>query len=240
MPTGVACQSCEVYCDGQPNGNAQAIFDCNATTERRIIEAVDLEKQRFADELHENLCQFLVGISLLGNALDEELLRLNLSQSQDARQITNMAKDAVLQVRGLVKQLSPMPLGHGEGLIPALEDLAEQARSASKIKCSFHAPLAGYSMEPVVAMHLYRIAQEAVYNSIKHANAKRLSIRFSASRGKIVLTVRDNGIGFTPRPDSSSGIGLRLMHSRARAIRATLEFRKLPIRGTAVICTLPK
>lgn len=226
-------------CNGA-SGGAGTFVDFNSTTERRILEAVDLEKQRFATELHENLCQFLVGISLLGNALDEELLRLNLSQSQDARQITSMAKEAVVQVRGFVKQLSPLPLGHGEGLVPALEDLAEQAESGGKIKCRFYAPVDTHTMEPVIAMHLYRIAQEAVYNAIKHAQAKRLSIRVTVGRRKIVLTVRDNGIGFIPRPESSSGIGLRMMNSRARAIRATLEFRKLPVKGTAVICTVPK
>ncbi len=223
-------------------GIARDISELKAM-EREIIETSDKEKHRLGQELHENLCQYLVGISLLGNALYEELLRLNIKQAEDARQITGLVKDSVSEVRALVKGLAPMPLEQEEGLIAALQELAEQARRIGKIKCSFKGPPSTNFIAPATSMHLYRIAQEAVHNAIKHSQATRLKIILSNTRRAVVLTVQDNGIGFPAYPslpDGSSGLGFHIMNYRSRAIGAVLEIRKLPVRGTAVICTMPK
>ncbi len=212
--------------------------------EREIIDTSDKEKQRIGQELHENLCQYLVGISLLGNVLYEELLRMKVKQAEDARQITTLVKEAITEVRALVKGLSTMPLEQEEGLNDALRDLAEQARIISKIPCSLRVPFRANFVDPSVAVHLFRIAQEAVHNAIKHARATRLQISLTNNRQAIILCVKDDGIGFSgTRPlvtDASSGLGLHIMHYRSRAIGARLEIERLGEKGTAVICTLPK
>ena len=212
--------------------------------EREIIDTSEKEKQRLGHDLHENLCQYLVGISLLGNVLFEDLLRLGIKQAEDARQITGLVKDVVTEVRTMVKGLSPMPLDQGDGLVVALEELADQARSIGNIECTVRASRSTKGMERSITLPLYRIAQEAVHNAIKHSQATKLQIRLSNSRDSIVLTIQDDGIGFPEpkslNPKSRSGLGLDIMNYRSRIIGAELMIRKLPKGGTAVICTIPK
>ncbi|HWL51777.1 MAG TPA: PAS domain-containing protein [Chthoniobacteraceae bacterium] len=212
--------------------------------EREIIDTSDKEKQRLGQELHENLCQYLVGISLLGNVLFEELLRLGLKQADDARQITSLVKEAITEVRSLVKGLSTLPLEQDEGLNDALRDLAEQARAIGRIRCSLRLPRRVNFADPSVEVHLFRIAQEAVHNAIKHAAASQLQISLANNQRAIVLSVKDNGIGFSgsrPVPsDAGSGLGLHIMHYRSRAIGAHLVIDRRPQGGTVVTCTVPK
>ena len=211
--------------------------------QREIIEISDKEKQRLGQELHENLCQYLVGISLLGNVLHEDLVKMKLKQAEDARQITALVKDAISEVRSLVKGLSPIPHEHQGELVTALGELAEHARAVGKIRCSLRVPRSANDIDPVIAMHLYRIAQEAVHNAIKHSGAKRLEIVLSQRRDALVLTVKDDGVGLDSASAKSvsggTGYGLYLMNYRSRAIGGTLAIR-LPSRGgTTVVCTVP-
>ncbi len=224
-------------------GIARDISELKAM-EREIIDTSDKEKQRLGQELHENLCQYLVGISLLGNVLFEDLLRLKLKEAEDARQITSLVKDAIAEVRALAKGLAPMHQEQEEGLIVALQELAEQARVIGKIRCSLRVPRSASFVDEPTSMHLFRIAQEAVHNAIKHSHAKRLQIALSNSRREVVLSVQDDGVGFNqgdpPKGENSSGLGLHIMKYRSRAIGADLTIRRLPDGGTAIVCTMPK
>jgi signal transduction histidine kinase len=152
----------------------------------------------------------------------------------------------VTEVRTLVKGLTPLPLEQEAGLISALEDLAEQVRVIGKVKCTFKGPKSADFLEPSTSVHLYRIAQEAAHNAVKHAQAKRIQIKLTVARKELVLTVLDDGIGFAQQrttvpsqySERSSGLGLHIMNYRARAIGGRLEINKLPGKGTAVVCTL--
>jgi len=233
-----------------PQGRVKGVFgivrDISGVRamEREIIDTSDKEKQRLGQELHENLCQYLVGISLLGNVLHEELLRLGLKQAEDARQITTLVKEAITEVRTLVKGLSTLPLEQDEGLSVALQELAEQARNIGRVKCRLRVPRSLHFITTAAAVHLFRIAQEAVHNAIKHAQATTIRITLANNRRSVVLTVQDDGIGFassnTIGDDTSSGLGLHIMNYRSRAIGARLDIRQLEGRGTAVVCTMPK
>jgi two-component system sensor kinase FixL len=210
--------------------------------ERDIIDTSDKEKERFGYELHENLCQVLVGISLLGNALNEELLKMSLEQAGDARQISLLAKEAVLEVRAMVKHLSPLPVEE-LSLEVALEELAEYARTVGKIECALKLPRDVNIVEAPSGMHLFRIAQEAVHNAIKHSRARWIKIKLSKLKHSVVLEVRDNGVGFsTPRGHESErgrGLGFHIMKYRSRVIGADLDIRLSTDGGTIVVCTIP-
>lgn len=233
-----------------PKGKIQGVFTVarditeRKAMEREIIEATDTEKQRLGQELHENLCQYLVGISLLGNVLFEDLLRLELHQAEDARQITTLVKDAIAEVRALAKGLAPMPDEQEEGLICALQELANQARTIGKVRCTVRLPRAISFINPTTGVHLFRIAQEAVYNAIKHAKAKRLGIALSTTPRAITLTVEDDGIGISAdvpsSPEISSHLGLHIMKYRSRAIGAELTIAPRTKVGTVVTCILPR
>lgn len=212
--------------------------------EQEIIDTSDREKQRLGRELRENFCQHLVGISLLGNVLYEELSRTGIEQAEFARQIANLVKEVVSEVRTLEKGLSVTHLEQGEGLVEALEDLAEQVRSGGEIECVFRRPNAWPVLQPQTAMYLFRIAQEAVHNAVTHSQARRLQIRLSSKRHAVVLSVRDDGVGFPENEselrEARARIGFPIMHFRSRAIGAKLEVRHLPRGGIEVISTVPK
>lgn len=223
-------------------GIARDITELRAI-QREIIEISDKEKQRLGQELHENLCQYLVGISLLGNVLHEDLVKMKLKQGEDARQITALVKEAISEVRALVKGLSPIPHEHQGDLVTALGELAEHARAIGKIRCSLRVPRTANSIDPTIAMHLYRIAQEAVHNAVKHSGAKRLEIILTQRRNAWVLTIKDDGVGLDGASTSSmsggTGYGLYIMNYRSRAIGGTLAIRLPAKGGTAVVCTVP-
>ena len=135
-------------------------------------------------------------------------------------------------------------LEQGEGLVEALEDLAEQVRSNGEIECVFHAPTSRPLLEPQTSMYLFRIAQEAVHNAVTHSQARQLQIRLSMKRDVVVLSVRDDGVGF-PKNESApfetrSQIGFPIMHYRSRAIGAKLEIKHLRGGGIEVISTVPR
>lgn len=213
--------------------------------EQEIIDTSDKEKQRLGRELRENFCQHLVGITLLGNALYEELSRTGSEQAEDARQIAQLVKTVISEVRALEKGLSVTHLEQGEGLAQALEDLAEQARTLGHFECVFRGPRTAHPVEPKTAMHLFRIAQEAVHNAIQHSGAQRLQITLTHKRDAVVLSVRDNGEGFADEKQRSLGranshIGFSIMRHRTRALGAKLEIKHRARGGIEVICTVPK
>jgi PAS domain S-box-containing protein len=221
-------------------GIARDISESRAA-EQEIIDTSDREKQRLGRELRENFCQHLVGISLLGNVLFEELSRAGLEQAEFAQQIAQLVKEVVSQVRTLEKGLSVMYLEQGRGLVEALEDLSEQVCSAGVIECRFHPPQVRKPVESQTAMYLFRIAQEAVHNALTHFNARRLEIRLSTKAGALILSVRDDGEAVPEDPGFSirSRIGFPIMRYRSRAIGARLEIKHLR-QGEEVICTVPE
>lgn len=229
--------------DGQLQGIWGNVRDISGAiaAERKIVDTSDQEKKQMGALLNEGLSQTLSGIWLYARALSDDLQRLGIAQAEDARQIESLAKEAGTELKQLLKdfQMTPLPLDDENGLITALEYLAEQAGLTGKTKCTVRMPEEISFSDPYIPAHLYRIAQEAVHNATRHSKAKRLLIRLRSSRNAVVLRVEDNGIGFSPKPESSSGIGLQIMHYRARAIGATLEICNIEAGGTAVICTLP-
>ena len=98
--------------------------------------------------------------------------------------------------------------------------------------------LADSRLENRVVTHLYRIAQEAVTNAVKHAEADAIRIEVKSGRGTTRLRVSDNGIGIPSNGDRHEGLGLRVMRHRAASIRASLTIRANPSGGTSVTCTL--
>lgn len=220
-------------------GIARDISESRAA-EQEIIDTSDREKQRLGRELRENFCQHLVGITLLGNVLYEELSRAGLEQAEFARQIAQLVKEVVSQVRALEKGLSVMHLEQGRGLVEALEDLAEQVRAAGGVECRFEPPELRRPVEAQTAMYLFRIAQEAVQNALAHFGARRVVIRLAAKAKGLALSVRDDGDAEPGDPDFPirSRIGFPILRYRSRAIGAKLEQKK-PRRGGEVICTVP-
>lgn len=200
--------------------------------EEEVLQISDLEQRRIGQDLHDGICQHLAGIELKSQVLEQNLEKKAPAQAAQAGQIAKYVRDAILQTRALARSLSPFIL-ESEGLVSGLKELAAHAGRLFNVNCTFKAE-GGAAASPTVATHLYRIAQEAVSNAVKHGKAKEIEISLSEQAGQIVLTVTDNGRGFAATPNPS-GMGLRIMQHRANNIGATLLVQKRS-NGVTVIC----
>ncbi|XHR27445.1 MAG: PAS domain-containing protein [Chthoniobacteraceae bacterium] len=209
--------------------------------EREIIDTSDHEKERLGHELRENFCQHLVGISLLGNVLYEELARAGLEQARFAKQITRLVKEVVSEVRTLEKSLSVAHLEQGAGLVEALRDLAELVGLQHKVSCAVQAPAVRLEVPAQTAMYLFRIVQEAVQSAARRVGVRRLLIRIAALPDGVALCVRDDGEAFPEHVNLEEWARgeFPVMHHRSRVIGAEVVFRRLDPGGIELICKAP-
>jgi PAS domain S-box-containing protein len=209
--------------------------------EAEVLQASEQEQHRIAQDLHDGLGQQLAGISCLSNTLQKELGKKAPAQAEIATRISRLLDVAVGQSRALARGLHPIE-PEPNGLMVALEELAGSATELFKVTCRFNCPKPVLIEDFTAATHLFRIAQEAVANAIKHGRARQIEILLSLTSGRMVLTVRDDGEGVPSMEKlvrQQKGIGLRIMRYRAGKIGADLEFQRNDSGGIDVICSMP-
>jgi PAS domain S-box-containing protein len=206
--------------------------------ERELIEISERERQRIGYDLHDTLGQQLAGIAFLGKVLAQRLAAHHAVEATQADQIVTFVNQAIEQARRLAGGLAPVTL-ETYGLVFALQELAASVEALFHCACKVSSHHAIHITDHAVAMHLYRIVQEAVNNAIQHGQARQITITLSVRReGGMILMVHDNGVGFPTDVGKRRGMGLRIMHHRARMIGAILEVQHGAHGGTCVICTL--
>ncbi|MCF7786839.1 MAG: PAS domain-containing protein [Prosthecobacter sp.] len=210
--------------------------------EKEILHISEHEKQSIGQDIHDDLGQQLAGIWLLSDLLKSSLLEKGSSEAEDAAKITSLLKDALALTRSLARGLHPVAVQVG-GLVAALDELASRTSTMFRIQCRCKCPPA-IDMDNTTATHLYRIAQEAVTNAVKHGLAKEIDIEFSTNPHHTVLSVKDQGKGHGRRSFDQDanhrGMGLRIMKYRADIIGGDLDIRRSQSGiGTAVVCTIP-
>ena len=210
---------------------------------RRLEEALtqlsDAEQRRLGAELHDGLCQQLTAALLACTALENELLARDLPQGPAARQVRRQLEESIGMAYDVAKGLCPVDL-RPESLLPALQRLQAQAQKTPGVTCELHAASDASSLNPEATHHLYRIAQEAVQNALKHARCRRLALELSGSSAGLCLRIVDDGQPSAPTsPASPGGLGTQIMHYRAKAIGARLTVEHRPGGGTVVECHLP-
>jgi PAS domain S-box-containing protein len=203
--------------------------------EREILRIIEVEQRRLGHDLHDDLCQQLAGIAFRSDSLARRLV--SPAESGQAKQIAELARTAMTQAREMAAGLSPVPL-EAEGLMEALKALAERTKKVFHIDCKFQHEHPVLVPDSTVALHLYRIAQEAVGNAIKHGKARRVDIGLTANGNDVVLAVRDNGLGIPVKARNHKGMGLRIMQYRAGVIGGSLLVQRDPNGGTTVVCTV--
>jgi signal transduction histidine kinase len=207
--------------------------------EQRILDISEDERRRIGHDLHDGLGQHLTGIALLSKALRQRLAAMSLPEAQQAEQIAEFVSESIGWTRDLARGLSPITI-EADGLPPALEELATNASKLLGVKCicrcDVEAPLDGEA-----SLHLYRIAQEAINNSVKHGRADSIEVALAVTdQGGVKITIADDGVGLSEKTRSNPGLGLQIMQYRAKMIGATLSVnRASPQRGTIVACTVP-
>ena len=202
---------------------------------RDLLDISEREQQRIGHDLHDGLGQELTGISMLSVALADQLRGQQSSAGPHADEVAALVQRSIRHTRELARGLCPVDL-EGDGLAPALARLADLVSRLPNVRCTFDG-VGHAAVDAATGVHLYRIAQEAINNALRHGRAKTAHVTLTAVDGRLTLTVADDGRGFTPDP-ASTGMGLRLMHYRARTVHATLELRPRPEGGTTVVCAL--
>jgi len=205
--------------------------------ERQLLEISDREQARIGQDLHDGLCQLLVSASFDCNLLERNLLEHDRPEAAEARQIAGVLDDAITQARQVARGLYPVKL-EVDGLISALEELAANVSLRFKVICSVECPHPIAFPSNSTATHLYRIAQEAVTNAIRHARPNRIRIRLKSAGNELELEVIDDGIGIPAHP-VAQGMGLNIMDYRTRAIGGRFRVRRGDGGGTAIACLLP-
>jgi PAS domain S-box-containing protein len=208
--------------------------------EKEILDVSDREQRRIGHDLHDGLCQELAGIELMSQVLEQNLSRRSKAAADRVGHIATKVRAAISHTRSLARGLSPVTL-EAEGLMAALKELAENTESLHRVACRFDSSNPAPVHDHAVATNLFRVAQEAVSNAIKHGKARRITIELHNPRGRIRLRVSDDGRG---RPEklpgaNRKGMGLRIMQSRAGMIGGTLAIERSEGGGIRIVCTAP-
>jgi PAS domain S-box-containing protein len=203
--------------------------------EREILEISNREQRRIGHDLHDGVCQQLAGIAFLTSTLAEELAEEGVLQAPRAEKIGGMINEVIDQTRGVARGLFPVRLDE-EGLVVALEQLASNASEVFKINCRFTVNHPPARIENEIALHLYYIVLEALANAAKHSGGGNVDITLQKSGDRWLLAIQDDGVGFSLPTPHGEGMGLRILHYRARVIGATLTLHSQPGSGTRVAC----
>lgn len=220
-------------------GRGALFFGCDITQrkliERELLRVSDAEKNRIGSDLHDGLGQYLTGISCLSAALRDKLSAQARSEAEEAATISSLVQEAIAQTRALARGLCPVQL-ETAGLDTALEDLTYQVQRLHGIDCQFSSSGPMPACDSSVALHLYRIAQEAINNAVKHSGAEHIKVTLDFSHENNVLRIEDDGCGFDPEVKHGPSSGLQLMPYRAAMIGGTLSITSKPSAGTTVEC----
>jgi PAS domain S-box-containing protein len=207
--------------------------------EREILKISEREQARIGQDLHDGLCQQLVGAAFASNLLADKLRAHEPADAGDAEEISKMLDAAITEARNVARSLYPVKL-EAEGLPAALEELVGSIARLFNVQCALDCPESITLADDNAAVHLYRIAQEAITNAVKHANPSRVEVALRPNCEHLVLTVRDDGDGLPqPTPAAVQGMGLHIMRYRARLIGGTIQIDSNADGGTTVTCSIP-
>jgi PAS domain S-box-containing protein len=201
--------------------------------EREVLEASAKEQRRIGRELHDGVCQNLVGAALGISVLAKRLARESPAAAAEAEKLAKLVRQTATQARNLSHGLAPLEVS-SNGLTMGLEKLAQQVTATCGIRCDFECDYLLPAYDTATANHLYRIVQEAVNNAIRHGKATQVQVRLRGNARESILTARDNGVGFAQTP--GEGLGLRTMAYRARVIGGALSIEPADGGGTVIRC----
>jgi signal transduction histidine kinase len=206
--------------------------------EKEVMDIASLEQRRVGQDLHDGLGQMLAGLMCLSGSLARSLGPVSPEHASMADEITHGVRQAMTEVKSLARGLVPVQLDR-RGLVSALQELAYDCENLFHVACRCECREGGNPAETAAAAQLYRIAQEAVNNAVRHGRATEIRIVLGAEEGHGHLRIEDNGRGFHPPARSRAGMGLRIMRYRAEMIGGTLTIESRPGRGARVECRYP-
>lgn len=219
----------------EANRQLREAFQRRRRLEREILEISEREQRRIGQELHDSLGQQLTGIAILTKVLEQKLQRKTLPEAASAKEIASLVNQAVEETRQLSRGLHPVALDEN-GLMSALQSLAMTTQSLFRVSCTFRCVRPVLVRDASTAVHLYRIAQEAVTNAVRHGGPENIIIDLSSQDRWATLAITNNGRDFPEKLPKHEGIGLQMMGHRAEMINGSVDVRRAPSGGTQVVC----
>lgn len=210
--------------------------------EREILKISEEERRRLGQDLHDGLGQMLTGIGLISQNLARKLKSNGIPGADEVQEISDLIKEADEYAKTLAHGLVHVDVE--EGLKDALGHLCKQAQKFFKVKCSFECDYDKKINNTMTKLNLYRIAQEAISNAVKHGKATNVDVVLSTKNGILKLEIIDDGIGFskaTNREESKNkgkGMGIRIMGYRSNMMSGQLEIEEND-NHTHIICSIP-
>jgi PAS domain S-box-containing protein len=224
---------------GAANEQLRQEIEQRKRLEKQILNVSEREQRRIGQELHDSIGQQLTGIAFMTKVVEQRLVRKSLDEAADIAEIAKLVNRATDQTRGLAKGLHPVDL-NADSLMSALGELAANTEKLFGIRCIFHCKRAVLLNDAEAATSLYRIAQEAVTNAVKHGKAKNIRLELEPGRDKCCLRVKNDGLDFPDDADAKkTGMGLQIMNHRAEMIGGSLEVQKGAKGGAIVTCVFP-
>ena len=205
--------------------------------EQALLDLSEREQRKFGHDLHDGLGQRLTGLEMLSHALAEELNGRVPALASLAQRLNRELRETVTQARLISHSLAPVRL-EGDGLMRGLTELAASTSRLPGVTCRFHCAPPVQVHDVTVATHLYRMAQEAVNNALKHGRARQIKVTLAEAGDGLELTVKNNGRALPAELHKNNGMGLNVMRYRAEMIGATLAIESGKRHGVRVTCTL--
>ncbi len=225
---------------GELRGFAKVTHDVTRRKEleKEIADRTSAEQQRIGQDLHDGLGQQLTGLAYEAERLRRKLRPLDPDLQERAARLLRGIQESIGQVRMITKGLMPVEVD-AHGLRSALEELAEHTEDVGEVACGLRCDRPVPIEDNQTATQMFRIAQEAVTNALRHARPRLIELDLAADEDCIWLTIRDDGQGFR-ESSQVEGNGFRIMRHRAGLIRASLQVTSQPGRGTLVHCQVPR
>lgn len=204
--------------------------------EAEIVAITERVQSRIGQDLHDDLGQQLSALGMLASAIERDLRRDLHPKAETVARLNTLIKGAIDTTRGLAKGLYPIELEKG-GFIVALEELARVTQAFSSVECIVRGK-ATFPLGESAAIHLYRIAQEAVNNALKHAAPRQIFLDCTTVTGVPTLTITNDGLPFKKPRSRRHGLGLHILEYRAGLLGAEITISPGPEGGCKLTCSL--
>jgi signal transduction histidine kinase len=201
---------------------------------RSVIEGQEIERERIAKDLHDSLGGLLSTIKL---QFDNIGVQKNISDTKEFIKGRELLDSAVTEVRSISRNLQPSSLVN-MGLVAAIKDLINRFETDGPPEIEFQHYEVPQKMDKMIALSIYRIIQELLTNSLKHARAKEILIQLNADGDEMVIQYEDDGVGFDEKQNSKMGMGLENIHSRVNYLHGSITFDTAQGHGVAVLIRL--
>jgi signal transduction histidine kinase len=202
-----------------------------------VVRIAEEEQRRIGHDLHDGIGQELTGLGLLAETLAKSPAGEDHSEATIARRISRVIGETLQRVRDMSRNMVAVNVD-SRGLAGALQELASSVQTTQGVDCRFCVRHPIEIADAFVASHLYRIAQEAIANALRHSQAERIHISLDQDGRHVRLEIQDDGVGFKEGLGDQHGVGLRTMRYRADLIDAELSIERADTGGTRVICSL--